>query len=336
MKNFRLLFLLMALIALGITGCKDDDDDDKPNPTNTDTYTLENMAARWQASNGLFYELAADGKAVVGQYSEIMDQDDIMDNNANWEIKTILWDDFDLVSGQIIEKSGDGIVVTDKDGYTELEIRHSDTIYDHLNSMTFLRQSVNGGGGDGIDPVSDVKVVQLDDGLVWLTWTNPSDYNSIEIFNGEMVEGSTANRVGLVEGDGDNDYKVTGLENGTEYTFYVYASKFGAGHSEPAIITATPEDEGLCLEEEDLSGTFWEYNTYSTHKRIEFINVGTVKYFENYGVANQTETFWTFTGYEGSMYYTGTFYEGGIELGEFKISVYDLTFNDNTYKRVAQ
>ena len=122
-------------------------------------YTMANMAARWQSGNGLFYELSEDGSAVTGQYSEVMQEDDIDDENATWEITTVEWTEINFQTGEMTDKSGPGIKVTDSEGnYTELQIQSKDTLYDHDNSKSYIRQGSSkdddGSNGDDSDALS--------------------------------------------------------------------------------------------------------------------------------------------------------------------------------------
>ncbi len=117
-------------------------------------YTMAGMAARWQSSSGLFYELSEDESAVTGQYSEVMQEDDIEDENATWEITTVEWTEMNFQTGEMSDESGKGIKVTDSEGYyTELQIQSKDTLYDHDNSKTYIRQGSSNGddGSDGDD-----------------------------------------------------------------------------------------------------------------------------------------------------------------------------------------
>src|SRR5690554_4908286 len=85
-KSTFIATLIMSAFIVTLSGCsKDDDKESKPSIT----IEREDVAGRWQASNGEFFDLKINGSAIEGQHSAVMNEDDIWDDNCTWEISVI-------------------------------------------------------------------------------------------------------------------------------------------------------------------------------------------------------------------------------------------------------
>lgn len=151
-KLFRLFALGILVSGLAFTSCDKDEEvepDDKKTSSDTDdtnkepTFAVDkgDMVGEWRtsASNYWYLKLNIDMTAESGQYSSVMqDYSDIED--GDWELQKIEITEINMETGEMTDKTVDGIVFEVGEYYYEYEvIKDGDaiTLKDHDNNKTY-------------------------------------------------------------------------------------------------------------------------------------------------------------------------------------------------------
>ncbi len=166
------------------------------------------------------------------------------------------------------------------------------------------------------DPVFNLYESENGNGFTRLTWNNPMGaYTSIEIYDGERIEGYVGNRVKQLDVTTETSY-IENLNNGETYTFYVYVvnennSTDFLRYSEGIAISVIPTAAEL-----NLNGTVW-YNPgsalFPVTMTLTFHN-NTVDWEE--GDYNHPGLSYSFDGYN----LIGIIDEDGYYEGEFVVN----------------
>src|SRR5574344_1794913 len=98
------------------------------------------------------------------------------------------------------------------------------------------------------------------DGKVVLTWSDPADSDLYGVRVSYTPAGGASGNIraafadGVLVAKGAQTYIVTGLTNGTEYTFSVYAVDTSQNESAAATVSATPTDSSDTMAPSDVTG----------------------------------------------------------------------------------
>src|SRR5574344_1729116 len=101
---------------------------------------------------------------------------------------------------------------------------------------------------------------QAGDNQVVLTWSDPADADLYGIRIAYTSAGGASGNIraafadGVLVAKGAQTYIVTGLTNGTEYTFSVYAVDTSQNESAAATVSATPTDSSDTMAPSDVTG----------------------------------------------------------------------------------
>jgi len=194
-----------------------------------------------------------------------------------------------------------------------------------MNTLAALAEAVYEGSGETRpDPVYGLYEIATGSNYTQLGWNNPdSERTSIEIYDGQRVEGYVGNRIKQLDAYSEMTL-LQNLNSGETYTFYVYVvnennSTDETRYSDGSPIVITTEAEAV-----NLNGTVW-YNPGSNLFPVTMtltFHANTVDWVEGDYTHNGLD--YSFNG----LTLTGIIDDGGYYEGNFEVDedVSTLTF----------
>ena len=243
----KLIFAIVATVALFFTACESDDENNNENKT---TFSTEDIIGKW-TSGSKYIEFTEDGGT---QYDGDESQD------ITWEVTEFPIYDLNLLTGVLTTETVSGIIVTDEYGFfNELQFKlEKDTIkilYDNDNSFTYKKEVENNIEGDEDE--------NEEDGITFST----------EEIVGKWMSGSkyiefTEN--GGVEYDGDETYDITWEV--TEFTLSNFDPMTGASTEETVSGIKVTDKDGYYTElqfkiTDDNVKTLYDNDNSFTYKK---------------------------------------------------------------------